>query len=175
MKPNNHLLIAAAGILTLTTCATHADSPANDRLAITPGTALFSPNELSLDVFGYHASRNKDGADTDAWGPGIGINYYFTENFGFGADTYADAFEVPYLLNGSFLVRYPLWDTGLAPYGYAGFGWQWQHAAQWTGHIGAGLEYRFNPKTGVFVDVREVFAAETADYFMVRFGVRIAF
>ena len=92
-----------------------------------------------------------------------------------GADTYADAFEAPYLLNFSGIYRYPIQDMGFAPYAFAGFGRQWEHAAQWTGHIGAGIEYRVNMHTGVFFDGRRVFTDITKDYSLWRFGLRLGF
>ncbi|MDB6064025.1 MAG: hypothetical protein JWR26_233 [Pedosphaera sp.] len=167
-----------ASILSLTFIlagAALAQDGLSDRVAFEPGTALFSPNELSLDLFGYHGSRDKGNSPKDAWGPGVGLNYFITQDFGVGADTYADAFVHPYLVNGSAIFRYPLGDSGLAPYVYAGAGRQWSFAAQWTGHIAGGLEYRFNARTGVFADVRRVFAASTEDYTVVRFGFRLAF
>ena len=78
----------------------------------------YPPNEFSLDLFGDYATRDKSGHSGDAWGLGLGANYFFTRNLGIGADTYADAFQVPYLLNGSVIYRYPLMETGLAPYGF---------------------------------------------------------
>lgn len=134
--------------------------------------------DFSLDVFGYHASRDKGGADREAWGPGVGVNYFFSRYFGVGADTYADAFEVPYLLNASALARYPLGDIA-APYAFTGFGRQWEHAAQWTGHLGGGIEARIpfilKETSSAFVDIRQVFAAETHDYTVIRFGFRLRF
>jgi hypothetical protein len=126
-------------------------------------------------LFGGYATRDKGGADQDAAGPGIGVNYFFTENFGIGADTYADAFEPPYLLTTSGIFRYPLGDSGLAPYAFAGFGRQWDHAAQWMGHLGAGAEFRFNAHTGFFIDARRVFPVNTDDFALWRFGFRVAF
>ncbi len=136
--------------------------------------ASFEPNELSFDAFGFTASRDKSGADKQAWGPGVGLNYFFTEFWGLGLDTYADAFEVPYLLNGSALFRYPL-DDFLAPYAFAGFGRQWDHAAQWLVHAGVGLDFRVFDRTSLFADVRGVFPDTTKDYALVRFGVRFTF
>ena len=69
---------------------------------------LYNCNELSLDVFGYTASRDKGGGNHQAWGPGAGVNYFFNEYLGVGADSYADAFVLPYLLNGSAILRYPI-------------------------------------------------------------------
>ena len=68
------------------------------------------------------------------------------------------------LLNFSAIYRYPLWDTGVAPYAFGGFGRQWDHAAQWSGHIGAGVEFRVNVHTGIFLDGRRVFEDRTSDY-----------
>src|SRR4051812_15832879 len=61
----------------------------------------YAPREFSLDLLGSYATRSKGGASTDAWGLGAGLNYFFTPYFGVGVDTYAQAFEIPYLLNGS--------------------------------------------------------------------------
>ena len=143
-----------------------------ERFALDPGGDSFAPQELTFDLYGFYGSRDKGGSDEDAWGPGVGINYFITKYVGVGAETYADAFEPPYLINGMGIFRYPLGDSGLAPYAFGGFGRQWDHAAQWLGYIGGGLEYRLNPLTGAFVDVREVFADRTRDYEMVRFGFR---
>jgi hypothetical protein len=139
------------------------------------GPDLFSANELSMDLFGFGASRDKDGKGDTAWGLGLGANYFFTRNIGVGADSYADAFEIPYLLNGSGIFRYPINDSRFAVYGFGGFGRQWKHSPQWLGHLGVGGEYRFNPKGGFFVDVREEFPDETKDYTVFRFGFRIKF
>ena len=167
------LLIAVLGMFNVV--AVQAQNSMADRLEFAPKSAIFGPREFSLDLFGGYATRDKGGADNDAAGPGIGINYFFTENFGIGADTYSDAFEPPYLLNASGIFRYPVGGSGFAPYGFAGFGRQWDHAAQWLGHIGAGAEYRFNAHTGFFVDARRVFAGNTSDFALWRFGFRIAF
>src|SRR6267142_1299057 len=85
------------------------------------GSGLFSRNEVSLDLYGFGASRDKDGKGTTAWGPGVGANYFFTKTLGVGADSSTDAFEVPYMLNGSGIFRYPFNDSGFAAYGLAGF------------------------------------------------------
>ena len=155
--------------------AASAQNAMSDRLEFLPGSGVFGPNEFSLDVFGFHASREKGGADRGAWGPAVGVNYFMTDYVGFGADTYADAFALPYLLNGSVELRYPFKEIGLAPYAFGGAGRQWVYAAQWLGHIGAGVEYRFNPKTAVLLDVRHVFAENRPDYSVVRFGFRFVF
>ena len=139
---------------------------------------LYHGHEFSLDLYGFGATRDKGGGDTTAWGPGVGANYFITRTIGIGADSSADAFEIPYMLNGSAFYRYPFEETGFAAYGFGGFGRQWDHAAQWLGHIGIGGEYRctWGGYVGsVFVDVREEFPTETKDYTVVRFGFRLPF
>jgi len=117
------LLIATLAICAATTV--RADGSFADHFTYAPASAVFSPRELTFDLFGSYVTRDKDGADKDAWGIGAGLNYFITENIGAGIDTYADAFETPYLLNFSGIYRYPIHDMGLAPYGFAGFGRQW--------------------------------------------------
>lgn len=174
MRAKQTLLIAIFGILTTT--AIQAQDFWSDHFNFAPETAVFAPNELSADVFGFHASHNRNGTDTGTWGPGFGMNYFVTDYFGVGADTYADAWNHPYLLNGNALFRYPLLQVpGVAPYAFAGFGRQWAFSPQWLGDIGIGVEYRFTHSTAVFTDFRGVFAGNTSDYTLWRFGFRLVF
>jgi len=156
-------------------CSTQGQSFLFDRLRWEPSGAGYAPREFSFDFGGGYATRDKGGADKDAYGIALGVNYFITENIGAGADTYFDAFTLPYLMNFSAIYRYPLWDTGLAPYAFGGFGRQWDHAAQWSGHIGAGVEFRLNVHTGVFLDGRRVFEDRTSDYALWRLGFRVGF
>lgn len=135
----------------------------------------YSAQEPSLDLFGFYGSRDKGGGSSSAWGPGVGFNYFFTQNFGVGADSYADAFTLPYLLNANGIFRYPIPQTCIAPYAFAGFGREWWHAPQWMGDVGVGVEYRLQPQFGLFADARGVFPTQTKDYAVVRFGLRFVF
>ena len=62
--------------------------------------------------------------------------------------TYADAFETPYNINFSGIYRYPIKGTAFAPYGFGGFGRQWDFAPQWLFHLGLGGEFRLNEIRG---------------------------
>jgi len=138
----------------------------------------YSARESSFDFFGFYGSRDKGGGSSSAWGPGVGFNYFFTQNLGLGADTYADAFTVPYLLNANAIFRYPIVGSCIAPYAFAGFGREWWHAPQWMGDIGGGIEYRppnLKMPLGLFADIRGVFPTETKDYAVLRFGFRFVF
>jgi hypothetical protein len=172
---NKNTVTIMAALAFCTAASIRAESFLSDRFVYAPGTAVFGPREFTFDLLGSYVTRDKGGADRDAWGIGAGVNYFLTENIGAGIDTYADAFESPYLLNFSGIYRYPIAELGLAPYGFAGVGRQWEHAPQWTGHIGAGVEFRFNSHTGIFIDGRRVFAGNTSDYGAWRFGLRFGF
>jgi len=137
-------------------------------------TDLYAAHEGSFDAFGFYGSKNKDGMH-DAWGMGVGANYFISKYFGIGADTYFDAFEVPYLLNGQAIARFPIKATGMAPYAFGGGGRQWEHSPQWLWDVGVGIEYRIHPHMGAFFDAREVFPDHTKDYAVLRFGFRFAF
>lgn len=142
---------------------------------------LYRAQEASLDFLGFYASHDKGGGNSAAAGPGLGFNYFFMQNLGIGADTYADAFTVPYLLNANAIFRYPIPQTRIAPYAFAGFGREWWHAPQWMGDFGVGAEYRLQKMSrlkypiGLFVDARGVIPTETRDYAVVRFGLRFRF
>jgi len=164
------------GILSMAAvCSTQGQVGIMDRFNFSPTGAGYTSHELNFDIAGGYATRDKGGANTDAFGMDLGVNYFITPNIGIGADSYFDAFELPYQLNFSGIYRYPIEDTGAAPYGFAGFGRQWEHAAQWQGHIGAGIEFRLNMHTGVFLDGRWVITDKTHDYGLWRLGFRLGF
>lgn len=175
MKLKTILPLLSSAMVIWNVGTARADNDWPSRVDFHPNAAIFSGNELSLDLFGYTATRDKGGADHEAWGAGAAGNYYFTKNFGVGAETYADAFTHPYLINGLGEFRYPLQNISLAPYGFVGFGRQWTHAAQWLGFVGGGAEYRFNENTGFFVDARLVIPGNTANNALIRFGFRFVF
>ena len=134
---------------------------------------LFGGNELGYEFFGTWASRDRKNLDDDQLGLGAGVNYFFTRNIGVEAETYLEDFDWPDHLDLSAVARFPLSSLSIDPYVYAGFGRQWRDNIQWTGHIGAGAEYRWSGRTGVFFDIREVFADK--DFTLLRLGVRFGF
>src|SRR5437016_2734531 len=85
---------------------------------IASASDLYTCNELSGDIAGFFGSRNKYGGSDSAWGTAAGVNYFFTENLGTGLDSYADAFNLPYLLNANAIFRYPIGETPFAPYAF---------------------------------------------------------
>jgi hypothetical protein len=142
-------------------------------LLASPGNAQ-PPTGLSYDLFGAYATRDKDGNGDNTWGLGLGVNYFLTENMGVGVDTYTDGIRVPYMLNASFIYRFATWRS-IDPYAFAGFGRQWEHASQWTGHFGGGAEYNLKLGPSIFLDGRLVLPGDTGTYGLIRFGVRLRF
>ena len=149
-------------------------------------TDKYTANELSFDAFGsYVAGERHLGNlfDTNirhgTWGGGVGLNYFFTHELGLGTDinipdnggNFIDQVE------GSLIARWPFEPSGFAPYIFGGGGRATQPVWEWTGHMGVGLEYRFNPVTGIFVDGRYVWHDKegSSDRLLLRAGFRLVF
>jgi hypothetical protein len=145
------------------------------RLEYSPGTHNYRANEWQVDVFGTWGSLDREDFDDDSMGFGLGGGYFFTRYLGVGVETYVEDFEAPNHVDFSVIGRYPLQFLGMAPYALAGVGRQFEDVSQWTGHIGGGAEFRLNPTTGLFTDIRGVFAEDTEDIALIRFGIRLAF
>lgn len=143
--------------------------------SVTFGNSSFSSQEFNYELFGTWGSRDREDFDDGQVGIGAGFNYFFSEHFGVGADTYVEEIDLPKHLDISVIGRLPLASMPLAPYAFAGFGRQWWDVPQWTGHLGIGVEYRWKSKTGIFFDFREVFADKSKDISLFRFGVRCGF
>lgn len=172
MHINQQLLLFSLGFAAV---AAQADESFTDHFRYEPTEAGYAANTFNVDVFGGVATRGRNGEDDAKFEYGAGVNYFITRNVGIDVHTYADAFRLPYNLNVSGIYRYPIEGTAFAPYGFGGIGRQWEFAPQWLGHVGLGGEFRLNQNTGLFVDWRRVFAFDTQDYSLYRFGVRIGF
>jgi hypothetical protein len=145
--------------------------------------SYFRANELSIDVFGALtliderrgvARRIQDGRRS----LGFGVNYYFTRHFGASFDGYQGDFNFRGFTDHaslSLLFRWPMDELNLAPYAFGGVGRQWDPLAQYTGHLGGGLDFRWAHNMGVFGDARYVFADKSRDFGLLRLGVRFVF
>jgi hypothetical protein len=147
--------------------------------------ALYQGNELSVDAFGTgsigkytieHISNNRV-RHNGRLGVGAGVNYFFTEYLGIGADAYSENTTAEFIddASGNFILRIPIGETGLAPYAYAGGGEQFDRTHLTFAQAGAGLEFRFTPHVGVFADARFVLPNETKYFGVGRAGFRFAF
>jgi hypothetical protein len=135
----------------------------------------YPANSWLFDLYSSVSIVDSKGSDDFRLGMGFGGNYFFTRNLGAGVEVPLRQFELPEEIDASFYLRYPLNDTPWAPYGFAGFGRQYKGNAQWKSYVGAGVEYRWNPNTGVFTDIRGTFPETTGDYAMIRAGLRLGF
>ena len=134
----------------------------------------FKAPDFTLDMFGTWADQNRHGED-DKFGGGLGLTYYIVRYFGVSADTWIDEWKAPYRANANALLRLPLGNSGIAPYGIGGGGREWKYDTQWSTHAGAGLQFKLNPHTALFGDWRRVFPEDTPDHHLVRFGMNVGF
>ena len=146
---------------------------------------LYQASELSLDGFGTasvgaytldHISNNRIRQNTEL-GAGAGVNYFITRNIGLGVEAYSENTGGVFIDNasGNLILRLPLGQSGFAPYAFGGGGHQFDAAKLWFGQAGAGLEFRFTPHIGIFLDARAVWPNETKYYGVARAGFRLAF
>ena len=144
----------------------------------------YTAYELSMDLFASYQAAEEgldeifdtsiEGGD---WGGGLGLNYFFTRYIGLGADVNAPDNRGNFIdqINGNLLLRLPLGGSGWAPYIFGGGGRGTDPEWEWLAHAGLGLEYRWNPTTGIFLDGRYVWPEETFDRLVLRAGFRIIF
>jgi hypothetical protein len=147
--------------------------------------SLYRANELSMDLFGSaslqrHTIDNISRArvqQNTRLGMGAGINYFFTQNMGISADAYAEDTKGSVIDSSSvsFTYRFPLGQSGFAPYAFGGGGRHFENVRTWFAQVGAGVEYRFSPQIGIFLDARGVVPDETKYYTVGRLGMRFAF
>jgi len=189
------LLLAASAAMAQTTTTTTTETTTVSHMWTDPhawwqnhwtaGTGdRYTANELSLDFFGSYLAGQRKIEDIfktnirhGVWGGGVGVNYFFTREIGIGGDIIIpdDGGNFVNNIDGSLIARFPICNTGLAPYVYGGGGRQTEPVWQWTGHAGVGVEYRFNPVTGIFVDGRYVWVDKTPDELLLRAGLRFVF
>lgn len=145
----------------------------------------YRANEASLDLFGsssvgQQTINNITGLRVNRdlrLGAGIGMNYFLTRYLGLGAEAYSEntAHSLVDSTSASVIGRFPLGQSGVAPYVYAGGGRQCDPTTLWLAHAGAGLEYRFTPRVGAFVDARYVLTDGTPNFGLGRVGLRLGF
>jgi hypothetical protein len=145
----------------------------------------YRSSELSMDAFGTaslgkytlnHLSNARVRQNTRL-GAGVGLSYFITRNIGIGAEAYSENTTGVFVDSASanLILRLPLGQSGLAPYVFGGGGHQFDRLKVWFGQAGVGMEYRFCPHVGVFVDARGVVPNETKYYGVARLGLRFAF
>jgi hypothetical protein len=146
---------------------------------------LYRGNEFSIAGFGTaelgertidHLSGNRI-VHNGKLGLGAGASYFFTSIIGIEGDAYSENPRHSFIDNasGSLILRFPIGQTGLAPYALGGGGHQFDPIESSFVHFGGGLEFRFTPHVGIFADARYVLPDRTRDFGVGRAGFRIAF
>ena len=181
----NKMFVGGTILMLAATAVLGQDSATNNQSLQYDQGNYYRAGELSLDAFGTaslgeqtinHFSGDR-ARDNTRFGAGAGINYFFTKNIGIGADAYSENTTGPFVdsVSGNLILRFPLGESGFAPYVFGGGGYQFDMARQWFGQGGAGMEYRFTRHVGIFVDARGVVPRETKYYGVGRLGMRFAF
>ena len=167
------------------TSAWGADEVKNEPGMLGAGCDYYRPHELSVDAFatgsiGKYTINHLSGTrirEHGELGAGLGMNYFFSSNIGVGADVYSENNTGALIDSASvnLILRLPLGQSGFAPYVMGGGGRQFERIDPWFAQFGAGMEYRFTPHLGVFLDARIVLPEETKYYGVARLGFRFAF
>jgi hypothetical protein len=181
----NKMLVGGTILMIAATSALGAETVSNDQGVHYDQGDYYRASELSVDAFGTaslgewtlkHLSGDRIRHNTK-FGVGAGVNYFITRNIGIGGDAYSENTTGAFIdsASASLILRLPLGQSGFAPYAFGGGGRQFDMAEAWFAQAGAGMEYRFTPNVGVFIDARGVVPKETKYYGVARFGVRLAF
>jgi hypothetical protein len=131
-------------------------------------------------------SNNENGNQTaagllgGAWGGGVDLTYFFTRYLGMSLEgSLVDGDSAIHSVGGSLLLRVPIefhnHTMGFAPYCFVGVGGQFDGTNAATGHVGGGIEFRFNARVAIFADGRYVADVTDLHYGLCRSGMRFVF
>lgn len=181
----NKLRVGGILLLLATTSAWADHHETDDRGMRYDRSDLYRNHELSLDVFGTgsvgrYTLKNLSGRrvrENSEFGAGLGLNYFFSRYVGIGGDLYSENNTGALVdsASGNLIGRFPLGESGFAPYAFGGGGYHWDGVEGAFGQFGGGLEFRFTPHVGLFVDARLVYPEETKYFGLGRLGLRFAF
>ena len=164
-----------------------------------PTQDWYRDREWNIDLFGAYAFsgepyRTDRYLDADhAWGGGIDANYMFSRYLGVGVEGFLlDPNDVVGQASANLIFRYPIPNTRIAPYAYAGGGaifngsrvedlvdrgdFRHNGDTEGMGQFGAGFEIRVTPHIGIINDFSwNVVNGDHNNFGMVRSGLRFAF
>lgn len=177
---NLALTVLALSAVALTGAFAGSGKSFKEKVVVVEETPLFRDQEFQIDGFYHqffakpHHSQNhiiRNGA-----GGGFGFNYIFGRYFGIGVENYWTSNNNPtsYHLNGYGILRYPIESLHLAPYALVGGGAGLGSFSYGYFNVGGGLEIRFTPNIGTFVDSRW-YVGNPANGADLRAGVRLSF
>jgi hypothetical protein len=185
------LLAAATAVTAQDTTIRYDDDRGRDRTVVVEhdddndNWRAYTDNELNFSLFGTgtvgdetlgNVSRKKIKRD-GRLGLGANLQYFPHRIIGLEAEGYSENAGHHLIDNASInlVVRIPFGNSGFAPYLLGGAGRQFDPIYQWTFGMGGGLEFRFSPHVGLFVDGRWVVADASDEYGLGRAGLRFGF
>jgi len=146
----------------------------------------YTSAELSFDAFGSYVAGERrfdklfeTNIRHGDWGGGVGLNYFFTREIGISGEINIGDNGGNFVDQavGSIIARLPFEPSGFSPYIFGGGGRSTDPIWEWLIHAGIGVEYRFNPVTGIFADTRYIWHVQdgSSDRIMFRAGLRLVF
>ncbi|HUA64310.1 MAG TPA: hypothetical protein VME24_00580 [Alphaproteobacteria bacterium] len=148
-------------------------------------TDLYRAYELNLEGFGYGTVNEHYLDHFDAHrihrhvqlGVGAGLEFFLNKYVGIEGEGFSETTHHDFVndAGGNLVLRYPIGNSGFAPYILGGAGHEFYPTDEAYGDGGAGLEYRFTRWIGIFLDGRFVGTSKTGNYGMGRLGVKFSF
>lgn len=142
---------------------------------------VYAGNQLSVVTFGTYQPTGGTLGD-GRFGVGIGAELSLCRYFAVQVSTSKDTFDSGSIFqnaNLSPIIRYPLGNTGFAPYAIGTVAVEFGNNNDVQYGAGGGLEYRFNSKIGTFGDYQRYFVSGSVrngeDYDLIRAGIRYTF
>jgi len=175
------LTILVLGTVSLATAMAGTGVTDSKKIVTTPTNAyLFNANEWQVDAYVAGAAGRFNHLTYNGIGGGLGVSYFYTRYFGIGVDdtlgTLNSTGRAYDNFSGNLIGRIPIESWHLAPYAFAGGGATWgKQVTAGNGDVGVGLEYRFTPHVGLFVDSRYLYGSRLLNETLSRAGLRVAF
>lgn len=166
-------LLAIIGIIGLLGLIVRAAEPTLP----TPPEAVvkyYHANEFSLDAFGGLRTSDFDSERSHA---GVGVNYFLTENIGFGTSTSWEDLNGEFFDNISVRGIYRIPIDKNAIYGYVGGQYLFDND-DWAAALGVGVERRWTRHFGTFLEIgmhKELTGDERPASATAKIGVRVPF
>jgi hypothetical protein len=136
-------------------------------------TKYYRPFEFQIDGFGEIKTPDLDRERSAA---GVGVNLFFTENFGMGVSSSIEDTRGSFVDHVSFkgIFRVPV--NRFAFYVYGGATRQLK-AGEWSLILGPGGEFRFTPNVGLFTEIGmdKQLTGERTVTAQARTGLRVSF
>ncbi|HEY8898816.1 MAG TPA: hypothetical protein VIM61_00170 [Chthoniobacterales bacterium] len=151
-----------------------------EKAVIEAPTCNFRDMEFQIDAFGAFLANPEFATHGHTLNTGVGggggFNFFFAKYFGLGIEGlwYGNGGSAEHMIGGNAFFRYPICSWNLAPYAMVGGGAGWDHVTVGYVSVGGGLEWRFHPNIGLFVDSRAFLGAPDV-LGVTRTGIRIAF